>query len=96
VEFPPLAESSWFVYLLKCSDDSYYAGITQNINQRFERHSDGRGPKYTQARLPVQLVLTIPVKDESEAKIKEKWLKHQTRQVKEELISVWKASPNRE
>jgi putative endonuclease len=99
VELLSLEEPSWFVYLLKCSDDSYYTGITQNLNNRFERHSAGRGPKYTQIRLPVKLVLTISVKNESEAMLKEKWLKRQSHRVKEELIKEWevaqKASPNR-
>jgi putative endonuclease len=87
---------SWVVYLLKCSDGSYYTGITEDIVERLERHSSGRGARYTKNRLPVELVLTIPVKTQSEAMLKEKWLKRQTHIVKQELINEWsKASPKR-
>jgi putative endonuclease len=94
-----VAESSWFVYLLKCSDDSYYAGIAQNVEERLERHQTGRGAEYTKARLPVELVYVEKADNHSQALAREKWLKRQTHRVKEELIREWiaakKASPNR-
>ena len=95
VESPPLAESSWFVYLLKCSDDSYYTGIAQDVEERLQRHATGRGAEYTKARLPVELVYVEEVNNHSEALAREKWLKRQTHRVKEELVKVYKASPKR-
>jgi putative endonuclease len=87
---------SWVVYLLECSDGFYYTGITNNLSDRLERHSTGRGAKYTKARLPVKLVFTMPVNNQSEAMKKEDWLKHQTQTVKQQLITEWeKASPKR-
>jgi len=95
LEFPSLAESSWFVYLLKCSDDSFYTGIAQDVEERLHRHQTSRGAEYTKARLPVELVYVEAVENDSKAVFREKWLKRQTRQVKEELMRVWQASPNR-
>src|SRR5579859_5637685 len=68
-------ELSWVIYLLECSDGSYYTGITDNLEDRLERHSTGRGARYTKIRLPIKLKLTIPAKNQSEAVLKEKWLK---------------------
>ncbi|MGH7738509.1 MAG: GIY-YIG nuclease family protein [bacterium] len=85
---------TWFVYLLRCSDGSYYTGITQDVKERFKRHQTGRGAKYTRSRLPVNLVYTEPAETHSQARIREKWLKHRDTYQKEELIrSRAKASP---
>ena len=90
---------NWFVYLLKCSDNSYYTGIAQDVKERLDRHETGRGAEYTKARLPVELVYNEKVKNHSEALAREKWLKRQTHRFKEELIETWvatkKASPKR-
>jgi predicted GIY-YIG superfamily endonuclease len=77
----------WVVYILKCSDGSYYTGISQNLEERLERHQTGRGAEYTKARLPVKLVYTEKVKSHSEAKIREKWLKHRDQGQKERMIA---------
>ncbi len=47
---------NWQVYLLKCSDNSLYCGVTNNLDARFEKHKDGKASKYTRSRLPVELV----------------------------------------
>ena len=84
------------VYLLQCSDGSYYTGITNNLKDRLERHSTGRGAKYTKIRMPVKLVLVIPVQNQAKAMLKEKWLKHQNRDIKEKMMAEWsKASPKK-
>lgn len=46
----------WYVYILKCKDNSYYTGITKNIKKRIESHKSGKGSKYTKNRGPFQLV----------------------------------------
>ena len=46
---------NWSVYLLKCSDDSLYCGVTNDLEKRLEKHSDGTASKYTRSRLPVSL-----------------------------------------
>ncbi len=48
---------TWFVYLLRCADDSLYCGITTNLERRLDEHNGVKkgGAKYTQARRPVSL-----------------------------------------
>jgi putative endonuclease len=47
---------NWYCYILKCRDDSYYTGITNNLSKRIEKHNQGKGAKYTAAKKPVTLV----------------------------------------
>ena len=46
----------WVVYLVRCSDESLYCGITNNLKNRLIAHNSGRGSKYTRSRRPVELV----------------------------------------
>lgn len=46
----------WVVYLLKCSDDTIYTGITNNLEKRLICHNNGKGAKYTKTRRPVKLL----------------------------------------
>ena len=46
----------WFLYLLECSDGSYYAGISTDVAKRVAKHNKGFGAKYTRGRLPVALL----------------------------------------
>ena len=68
----------YYVYILKCADNSYYTGITSNISKRLEEHQTGRYPdSYTFYRKPLQLAFyaefTHPeIAIETEKKIK-KW-----------------------
>ena len=48
----------WCVYLVRCSDDSLYCGVTNNLEKRLVAHNSGRGAKYTRSRGPVELVGT--------------------------------------
>lgn len=46
-----------YVYIVECSDDSFYTGITNNLERRIAEHNDGENPKsYTFSRRPVKLV----------------------------------------
>ncbi|MBU1398485.1 MAG: GIY-YIG nuclease family protein [Proteobacteria bacterium] len=51
---------NWVVYLIKCSDNSLYCGITNNLGKRIEAHNSGKGAKYTRSRLPLELVGASP------------------------------------
>ena len=46
----------WFVYVVKCSDNTLYCGSTDNIEKRIKSHNSGKGAKYTRGRGPVHLV----------------------------------------
>lgn len=58
---------NWVVYLIQCSDNSLYCGITNNLEKRFEAHNSGRGAKYTRTRLPLELVGAGPQMTKSNA-----------------------------
>jgi putative endonuclease len=45
----------WIVYILKCSDNTYYVGCTHDIDERISRHRKG-SVSYTSTRLPVEIV----------------------------------------
>ena len=55
-ELARLSKKGWYVYILKCADDSYYTGITTNINRRIKEHGTKKGAKYTKQRGPFKLV----------------------------------------
>lgn len=44
------------VYILECSDGTYYTGITNNFNKRLNTHNTGKGSKYISTRLPAKLL----------------------------------------
>lgn len=48
--------AKWYVYMILCSDDSLYTGITTDIERRFQQHAEGRGAKYFRGRHPLQVV----------------------------------------
>ena len=67
----------WKVYLVKCADNSLYCGITNDINGRIEKHNAGKGAKYTQSRLPVELMAASRELSISEALTLEPYIKQQ-------------------
>ncbi len=46
----------WVVYLIRCSDESLYCGMTNNLKNRLTEHNSGKGAKYTRFRRPIELV----------------------------------------
>ncbi len=79
--------NDFFVYILKCSDNSYYIGHTDNIEKRISEHQLNEYPCYTSKRLPVDLVFTQSFGSRDEAFIVERQLKKWSRQKKEALIN---------
>ncbi len=57
----------WVVYLIRCSDESLYCGITNNLKNRLVAHNSGRGAKYTKSRRPVELVAASSEMTKSDA-----------------------------
>ena len=67
----------WYVYILRCRDNTYYTGATNDLRARVVKHNNGDGAKYTRGRRPVNIVYTekLPTKRRAlrrEAEIK-KW-----------------------
>tara|TARA_B100000609_G_C17103006_1_gene375613 strand:- start:106 stop:366 length:261 start_codon:yes stop_codon:yes gene_type:complete len=77
----------WTVYIVKCSDKTFYTGITNNIKLRLETHNSGKGAKYTKNRLPVILVYLETVDDKSNALRREMEIKKLNRSQKINLIN---------
>ena len=46
----------WVAYLVRCSDNSLYCGISNDVKNRLIEHNSGKGAKYTRSRRPVELV----------------------------------------
>lgn len=53
--------------MIRCSDESLYCGITNNLENRLEAHNSGKGAKYTRSRRPVELVAVSPEMTKSDA-----------------------------
>ncbi len=79
----------YFVYILKCNDNSLYAGITTDLKRRIGEHNLGnKGAKYTRARRPVELVYSKKFKNRSNATKEENRIKNMTRQEKLALLKI--------
>lgn len=75
-----------YVYILRCKDDSLYTGWTNNLEKRIKVHSDGKGAKYTRARLPVELVYFEEYENKIDAMRREYAIKKMKRKEKLMLI----------
>lgn len=78
---------NYFVYILKCSDESYYTGVTNNLEKRVNEHQSGIIKGYTSSRLPVKLVFSETFSDINQAIRFEKQVKGWSRKKKEALIN---------
>ena len=68
-----------YTYILKCSDGTYYTGWTNDMAKRLKTHNEGKGAKYTRARLPA-----FETKEEA---MRREWeIKQLSRKEKEKLI----------
>lgn len=85
-----ILKAKWVVYMLRCSDNSLYTGVTTNIERRVKEHNGegakGRGAKYTKAHGPVKLAYQEAVYSRSEAQIREAQLRKLTKIEKEVLV----------
>ena len=76
-----------YVYILKCSDDTYYTGVTSNLESRMFKHHSGFYPEcYTYKRRPLELVFYAEFTDINIAIVTEKQIKKWSRAKKEALI----------
>ena len=80
---------SYFVYILKCSDETLYTGITTDIPRRLKEHNSSvKGAKYTKVRRPVELMYSEELEDRSSASKREYAIKQLTRNEKKALIDA--------
>jgi predicted GIY-YIG superfamily endonuclease len=77
---------SFFAYMLRCSDGSYYVGHTEDPAARIGAHQSGLMPGYTQTRRPVELVWHQEFPERDQAFAAERQIKGWSRPKKEALI----------
>ncbi len=78
---------SYFVYMVRCSDDTLYTGIATDVQRRLEEHNNSpKGAKYTRVRRPVELVYTQELEDRSSACKREYEIKQLKREEKLRLL----------
>ena len=82
-----MGEGNWWVYLLRCADDTLYTGSTTDVERRLAQHNAGKGAKYTRARRPAELVYREPCGSRSEALRREAAIKGLSRAEKLALIA---------
>ena len=76
-----------YVYILKCADNTYYIGVTSNLNKRLDEHRSAKhAESYTAKRLPVELVFYAQFTDINIAILQEKQIKSWSRAKKEAAI----------
>lgn len=83
-------DKRWFVYLLRCKDDTLYCGITDDVQRRLEMHRSGKGAKYTRGRGPLELIYTEELSSRSDALKREAFIKQLSRKEKLTLIEATK------
>ena len=76
----------WYLYILRCADNTLYTGITVDVKKRLEAHEAGRGAKYTRGRGPLTVVYTERCGSHSEALKRERTVKAMKREQKERMI----------
>lgn len=79
--------NKYYVYIVKCRDNTLYTGITTDLEKRLTKHNQGTGAKYTRGRTPVELVYYEKGYTKSEALKREISIKKLTRIKKEKLIN---------
>ena len=75
-----------YTYILRCKDETYYTGYTNNLEKRLRAHNAGKGAKYTKGRGPVELVYYEEYEDKSTAMQREWEIKQLSRSEKELMI----------
>ena len=80
--------NEWYVYILRCADESLYTGLSNDVERRLEEHNSNNrlAAKYTRARRPVQLVYQETFDSRSDASVREAEIKQLNRKNKEKLI----------
>jgi putative endonuclease len=80
--------AEWFVYMLRCADNSLYTGITTDVQRRLQEHNSGNGQaaRYTRSRQPVELVYQETAASRAAATRRELEIKALDKAAKEALL----------
>ena len=78
--------NNFYIYILKCNDDSYYVGHTDDIDKRIAEHESNAYDCYTSMRLPIKVMYVQTFATRAEALEMERLVKKWSRKKKEALI----------
>ena len=79
---------TWWVYLLRCKDDTLYCGIALDVEARLRQHQDGKGAKYTRGREPLAVVFREACESKAAALRRERLIKRLSRAAKLRLCAL--------
>ena len=84
------SDDSWFVYLVRCSDGSFYTGVTTDLKRRVRQHNGEivGGANYTRTRRPVALAWYEACEDRSVAQQREYSVRRSHRLQKQRLAAI--------
>jgi putative endonuclease len=77
----------WVVYIVRCADDTLYAGVATDAEARVAKHNAGAGAKYTRTRRPVELVYVEPASGRGAALAREHAIKKMSAEEKRRLVA---------
>jgi len=84
-----MSTENWFVYIVRCSDNTLYTGVARDLEKRLQQHNHGKaGAKYTRARRPVELVYQETAANRSLAQQREYHIKQLSAVQKRRLIAT--------
>jgi len=84
--FPAEAQQPWFLYILRCRNNTFYTGVTKDLERRLKMHNDGKASRYTRARRPVKMIYQELCGTRVQALVRECQVKELSRKEKEKLI----------
>lgn len=87
-ELAEASKGSWFVYILLCSDGSFYTGSSNNPEVRFSDHKNGKGGRYTRSHKPLKLLYTEKLESKSAALKRESQIKGWSREKKIRILRL--------
>ena len=78
---------SWFLYILRCADGSFYTGITENPEQRFQDHRDKKGSRHTRKQSSVEPAGLFAMASKAQAEVQERRIEKLSRKNKQRLLN---------
>jgi len=92
--FKELSQAKWTVYILLCNDNSFYTGITNDINRRLLQHENGDGARYTRGRGPFKVIYKALFNNQSDALKEERRIKQLRKSSKIKLTNNYLSDKN--
>ena len=92
--FKELSQAKWTVYILLCNDNSFYTGITNDINRRLLQHENGDGARYTRGRGPFKVIYKALFNNQSDALKEERRIKQLRKSSKIKLTNNYLSYKN--